>query len=341
MFLGIEIGGTKLQLGVGPGDGSLIRLERFEVDHAAGANGIRRQIAETAANLVQRHDVQATGVGFGGPIDAARGLTLKSHQIDGWNDFPLVEWLEQQIHTPVVIGNDADCGALAEASFGAGRNRNPVLYLTVGSGVGGGLVVGGEIYRGRGLGATEIGHLRPGLHADRPEQTVESMASGWGIAASAQARLSNMAHQLRRLPADVHSREELRDRLLADDEAEEEYAHDLLLRCDHDLDALTAKVVAQAAGEGNALAQQVWQQACQVLGWAIAQSITLFAPEIVVIGGGVSLAGRTQFFDPVEAAIANYVFPPFVGQYTVAPAELHEDVVVHGALALARLSLKQ
>lgn len=335
MLLGLEIGGTKLQLGVGPGDGTLVALERFDVDPSRGASGIRQTIAEVGPMLVARHGVTRAGIGFGGPVDPVAGRTVKSHHIEGWTDFPLADWARRALDVPAAIGNDADVAALAEARFGAGRGRNPVFYATVGTGVGGGLVIDGRIYRGRGLGAAEIGHLRPGLHADRPEQTVEALASGWGIAASAQARLSGMAHQLRRLPQDVRTPEQLADRLAADEEAEDEFAHDLLLRCDHDLEAVTAKLIAQAAAEGNGLAHEIWQQACTALGWAIAQVITLAAPEVVVIGGGVSLAGRQMFFEPVENAVARYVFPPFLNRYSILPAELGEEVVVHGAIALA------
>ena len=90
-----------------------------------------------------------------------------------------------------LLGNDCDVAGLAEARFGAGRGRRVVFYVTIGSGIGGGLVVDGQIYRGHGIAAAEIGHLRPGLHADRPDETVESLASGWGIAAAAQSRLAD------------------------------------------------------------------------------------------------------------------------------------------------------
>ena len=98
---------------------------------------------------------------------------------------------------PTAVGNDCDVAGLAEARFGAGRGRRVLFYVTVGSGIGGGLIVDGQIYRGNGVAAAEIGHLRPGLHADRPDETVESMASGWGIAAAAQSRLAEpMLHPL-------------------------------------------------------------------------------------------------------------------------------------------------
>src|SRR5262249_40157506 len=149
---------------------------------------ILARIEAAGTALVARYRPHAIGVGFGGPVDPERGRLIKSHQIEGWQDFPLVEWVQKAFGLPVALGNDADLAGLAEARFGAGSGRNPVFYVTVGTGIGGGFIVDGRVFRGSGLGAAEIGHLRPGLHADRPEETIESIASGWGIAAAAQAQ---------------------------------------------------------------------------------------------------------------------------------------------------------
>lgn len=339
MLLGIEIGGTKLQLGVGRGDGSpLAALERFEVDAARGALGILERIAAAGPALVARHGVRAVGVGFGGPIDDSTGRTIKSHQIPGWDDFPLATWARETLKRPVAVGNDADVAGLAEARFGAGQGRNPVFYVTVGTGIGGGLILEGQVYRGGGLGAAEIGHLRPGLHADRPDDTVESIASGTGIAAAAQARLSEtVAHPLRPFLAGSKppGPEAVRQHLIAAEEAAEEYAADLRQRCDGDIERLSARIIGQAAADGNGIALEVLHHAAQTLGWGIAQMITLLAPQAVVIGGGVSLLGEQLFFEPVRRAVELFVFPPFRGTYVVVPARLGEEMVVHGALALA------
>jgi glucokinase len=292
MFLGIEIGGTKLQLGVGPGDGTLVALERFDVDRSAGAEAIRQQIAATAPAFIQRHRVERIGIGFGGPIDSARGVTVTSHQVAGWDNFPIVEWAQSTLGLYAVLGNDADLAALAEARFGAGRGRNPVFYVTVGTGIGGGLVIDGQLYRGGGLAASEIGHLRPGLDAEDPHQTIESIASGPAIAEAAR-RAANSTEQL------------------------------------------TAKSVAEAAAMGNPIALAIFRTATRALGWAIAQVITLNAPQVVIVGGGVPLAGDNIFYAPLRAAIDRYVFPPLLGTYEVMPPLLGEEMVVHGALALA------
>lgn len=338
MFLGIEIGGTKLQLGVGRGDGDeLIALERRDVDPARGAAGILEQIESTAAGLMQKHVVSRIGVGFGGPVDDVLGRVVKSHQIDGWEAAPLADWCRSTLGRPTVIGNDCDVAALAEARFGAGRGKSIVFFVTVGTGVGGGMVIDGKL-PGRGRPASaEIGHLRPGLHADRPDETVESLASGWGIAAAARARLSGDVSRplstARRGEGPI-APDEVRRRLADAEQTGREYTADLLHRAGGDLDSLTAKMVAQAASDGNEVAREVLDHATQALGWAIAQVITLLAPHVVVIGGGVSLSGE-PFFAPLREQVARYVFPPLAGSYEIVPASLGELVVVHGAIALA------
>jgi len=338
MFLGIEIGGTKLQLAVGPGDGTLAALDRFEVRPKLGAAGILEQIEGAARVLIARHNVVGVCIGFGGPIDSTRGVVIKSHHVEGWQRFALVDWCRRVLNLPASLQNDCDAAGLAEARFGAARKRNVVLFVTVGTGIGGGLIVGGEIYRGNGHGAAGIGHLRPGLHADRPDQTVESLASGWGIAAAAQARLSDpISHAFIPLTSGLGrtTPQDVRQRMIETEEAEEEYAADLWNRCNGKLDQLTAFVVAQAAGEGNEVAREVLSHACQALGWGVAQAITLVSPEAVVIGGGVSLMDETLFLQPLRIEVERYVFPPLVGTYEIVPAQLGEQVVVHGALAAA------
>ncbi len=339
MFLGIEIGGTKLQLGIGEGDGAeLVAHQRLDVDPSRGASGILEQIERAAGGWLQRHQVARIGVGFGGPVSAATGCVIKSHQVDGWNGFPLAAWCEKALGVPAVIGNDCDSAALAEATLGAGKGKRIVFFVTVGTGVGGGLVIDGKLHGAGRPAVAEIGHLRPGLHADRADATVESLASGWGIAAEAQARIaggvSRSLEVLRRQPSEVDP-QLVRRRLENAEQADREFVADLLQRCDGDAERLTAKIVAQAADEGNEVAREVVQHACQVLGWAIAQVITLVAPEVVVIGGGVSLIGEQMFVAPLRSEVARYVFPPLADSYELLPAALGEMVVVHGAIALA------
>ncbi len=338
-LLGIEIGGTKLQLGIGEGDGGpLSELVKLDVAPDAAAEGIRRQIETAARPLIEKYRVRRVGFGFGGPVDRDRGATITSHQIAGWNGFPMVDWCRQTLELPAVLGNDSDLAGLAEARFGGGKGCRVVLYSNVGSGIGGALVLDGQLYGGAGGVAMEIGHLRPGLHCQEPDETVESLASGWAISQSVQAELINPElHALSaRMFADRPANpRRIRLRLVELEEAGERAAADLLHRCDGYLERLTTSVLAEAARQGNELARNVFHHACQTYGWALAQAITLLGAEAVVIGGGVAQLGDELFFQPLRREIARYVFPPLRGAYRIVPALLGEAVVVHGALTLA------
>lgn len=312
MYLGIEIGGTKLQLGVGLADGGpLIAIERRPIVAAEGASRILEQIVVAAVPLLATYCIRRIGIGFGGPVSAAEGKVLKSHQVAGWDGFPLVEWCRETLGLPARLGNDCDVAALAETRWGAGRGKANVLYVTVGTGVGGGLVLEGRLQGAGRPAVAEVGHLRPGLDAERPDQTVEALASGPGIARVAAV----IAHQV--------------------GDATDSSVEELRRRAKGNLSQLTAREVAEAARLGNRLARQALDQACRALGWAIAQAVTLLAPQVVVVGGGVSLTGEEHFFEPVRRYARRYVFPPLADAFQIVPAALGEEVVVHGALALA------
>ncbi len=319
MFLGIEIGGTKLQLGLGRGDGVITALWRGTVDPAAGSEGIRKQIVAAVPELlakanIDRAGLRGIGIGFGGPTDDASQTVIKSHQIDGWDGFPLRDWISDLVGVPAVLCNDADVAGLAEALFGAGKGLSPIFYITVGTGVGGGLIINGEIYRGVGRGAAEIGHTIVNYRDeidDLESAALEEVASGWGIAHRAQVALRGP------LPTE-HPPTVLGHMSPAD---------------------ITAVDVFGAQRSGDQLADWILYQTFSALAQAIRQVIVLLCPQRVVIGGGVSLAGEEGFFAPLRAELARRPFPPFAGLTDIVPAALGEEVVVHGALALARQKL--
>jgi len=341
MFLGIEIGGTKLQLGVGPGDGSITALERARVTASAGAERIRAQIIENVPQLLNRaslarRDIRAVGIGFGGPVDAATGTVTKSHQIEGWTDFPLADWSQTELGWRTVVHNDADTAGLAEACFGAGLGVSPIFYITIGSGIGGGLIIDQKIYRGAGAGAAEIGHLvipsslqkvlspEPGLDEPSRLYTVESVASGWGIeqrmrkhiqAALSVALPDQQANELVKWSMDDAQR--------------------MLKAAQGDVGSITVELIASEARQGNAFAASHLAGAIRLLAWAIAQMIALVCPRRVVVGGGVAALGD-QLFDPLRREVTREVFVPFKNCFDIQPAALGEAVVVQGALRLAR-----
>jgi glucokinase len=318
-LLGIEIGGTKLQLGIGQGNGHLVALERLRVDPSRGATGIREQIAAAFPTLLneaglERDHIKAIGIGFGGPVNTDRGQTQTSYQVTGWDDFPLSAWLRDHLGLPrVVLENDADAAGLAECRFGAGVGFSPVLYVTVGSGIGGALIVDDRIYRGSGHGATEIGHLRVFTGSSLVSEwlELEKVASGWSIAAAAR----DLAQQ--------RTGQERADWVV-------------LARAKGDPSQINALMVAEAASGGDPDACSILERARGSFAFALTQAIALLAPRRIVIGGGVSLIGERNWFDPIRRLVDRDVFPSFRGRYDIVSAILGEEVVVHGATAIAR-----
>jgi len=318
-LLGIEIGGTKLQLGIGHGLGSLRALERIGVDPSGRAEGILTQIQAALPALLQAtgitvDEIRAVGIGFGGPVDAARGQTITSYQVGGWERFPLASWVRNHLHVPqVVLENDSDSAGFAEARFGAAVGHSPVLYMNVGSGIGGALIVEGHIYRGCGNGALEIGHLK--VIAETPEgpklAELEQVASGWAIARSAQIEAARWLDQGRGDST-------------------------VLAQALGRPDSINAEVVARAAQAGDSLAESILHRARTAVAFAVTQTIALLAPCRIVLGGGVSLIAEAHWLDPIRSLVNREVFEPFRGQFEILPAALGEEVVVHGALALAR-----
>jgi glucokinase len=316
---GIEIGGTKLQLGIGDGNGTLLALERLAVDPSRRAGGILRQIEAAFPRLLEKAGLEsgrlgALGIGFGGPVRTEVGRVQKSYQIEGWNDFPLVAWATERLSVPCsVLANDADAAGLAECRFGAGRGYSPVLYITVGSGIGGALILDDRIYRGAGCGATEIGHLRVpvGTSPQSGMRELEQVASGWAIASAARELAMTQRPQDR-----------------------SEWI--VLASAGGDPSKITAASVAEAASAGDGQSRAILETARTAFAFALTQVIALLAPRRIVIGGGVSQIGDLDWFEPIRRMTEQDVFPPFRGQYDIVSATLGEEVVVHGALAIAR-----
>jgi len=204
-----------------------------------------------------------------------RGRVLKSHHVAGWSGFELRRWCEKRFGLPVVVENDSNCATLAEARVGAGRGKRVVLYTNIGTGIGGGLAVDGELYTGR-FGAMEIGHTRycqPSRHDTTLKRSLQSCVMG-------------------------------------------------------------ATVESLASGLAIERGVSTVEEAARWYGAAIANAITLLNPDVVVVGGGVSLAGA-KFWRPLRETVRRQVFPPFRNNFKLVPAALGETVVVVGAALLA------
>jgi glucokinase len=304
-ILALDYGGTKLSAAIiGVGERAWRALVRVQSPPQHDAQYEQATMRALARQLLGTQTPRAIGVSFGGPVDAARGRVILSHHIPGWEDTPLREQLQAEFDAPVYVDNDANVAALGEYRFGAGCGCASLLYVTVSTGVGGGIVIGGKIYRGADAMAGEIGHTiceaRGPLCVCGRRGCVEAMACGPAIARAARALMQ----------AEPNVPTRLRD-----------YG-----------ETLTAADVARAANEGDALAQRVLDEAARALGFGIGTAITLLNPERVVIGGGVTKAGERWWAEVRRAARAN-TLPQM--RVDLVPAALGDDAPLWGAVALA------
>jgi glucokinase len=298
-FLGIEIGGTKLQLITGNADGGVVTEHRFNIKREDGAEGIREIIRKTVVENYSEK-IAAVGIGFGGPVNWKTGQITASFHVEGWSGFNIATWLEPIVKAPVFVENDANVAALGEAILGAGRGYEVVLYITIGSGVGGGLVVNQQIYHGAIPGEIEIGHVR----LDRSGKTIQSCCSGWAV----DAKIRNA---IARDPAGV------------------------LARLAGNATSAEAVYLKAALDENDIEARKIFNETTDDLAFGISHAIHLLHPEIVILGGGLSLIGEI-FSAAVRRKIPDFLMSTFNQGPVVKLAELKEQSVPVGALLLAR-----
>jgi glucokinase len=299
-LLGIEIGGTKLQLVLGDSSGRIIERRNLPVIFKRGAKGIREQIAAEVAAWRKTIAFSAVAAGFGGPVNPATGMIACSHQVEGWSGFDLKGWLGSIPGGPAVIENDANTAALGEALHGAGKGRRIVFYVTLGSGVGGGLVVEGNIYHGASPGEAEIGHLR----LDRDGTILESVCSGWAV-----------DRRIRELPETMRG--------------------GVLWNLTRDMHTGQARHLAAALDAGDPDAERILHETAGFLALGLSHVMHLFHPDIIILGGGLSGTGE-PLRHAVQTELEPFVMEVFRPTVAVALSALREDAVPVGALELAR-----
>jgi glucokinase len=313
MILAFDFGGTKNTCAAFVRDAHgayhLDALERRASPPGADGAYDYAVMRDMARQLLSGETPDAIGISFGGPVRASQGLVVLSHHVPGWENVLLCDKVAQAFHTRVAMDNDANVAALGEARFGAGRDCASLLYITVSTGVGGGWILNGEIYRGANELAGEIGHMVIDPHGPPcmcgRRGCVEQMACGRAIARMAREALE-------RAP----QRGEILRGLIANDASQ-----------------LTGLRVHQAAAQGDALAREIMAQAARNLGFAIGNVICLMNPARVILGGGVTQAG-IQYFENVRAAARANVMPELRDGVDVQPAQLGDDAPLWGALAL-------
>lgn len=311
LTVGVDVGGTKVLGGVVDSLGKVLATSRRETPRAGGSE-LTQTIAAVALELMQEHSITAVGVSAAGFVSSDRKTMLATPNIADWNGVQLEGELTKLIGLPVVIENDANAAAWGEAKFGAGRNQAHMMMLTIGTGVGGGIVVNNELYRGAFGIAAEFGHLRV---------VPEGHLCGCGARGCFEQYASGSA--LRR-----HAREAI--------SASPDLARNLLARGDGTIDGLTGQAITDAAREGDAVALAAFQTTAQYLGAGIASLAVLLDPSCVVIGGGVIDAGEI-LLAPTREAMKRYM--PFAGKHPypeIVAAELGNEAGLVGVADLAR-----
>lgn len=310
-ILGIDLGGTNIVVGCVAEDGSrVLGLVSEPTEAATGAEGVlgrmldlaRRSMA-LAAREQPKLDVIGVGIGAPGPLDAARNIIRLAPNL-GWRDFPLRLRIAEGLGIPAVLDNDANCAALGEWWQGAARRTSDAVCLTIGTGIGGGIIIDGKLYHGASSAAGELGHTTIDVGGRRCKcgnyGCIEAYASGPAIAARAVEALEAGAAST--LPGMVGG----------------------------DAARITAQTVYDAAYAGDELALDVVRDTAVYLGAAIANFINIFNPEVVVVCGGVTKAGE-KLFHPLQREVAKRAFKPAVEVCQIVPGQLDGTAGVLGA----------
>jgi glucokinase len=306
--LALDIGGTKLAAGVVDRSG---RVHSFLVEPSLAQEGPepvlvrlfalgRRAVDESRLGWA---GIEGVGIGCGGPLDTEAGVLLSPPHLPGWRDVPVTARARDEYERPAFLENDATAAAWGEHRYGAGAGTLNMVYLTLSTGVGGGVILGARPYRGSGGNGAELGHVTIDWHG-RPcrgcgrNGCLEAYASGTSIA------------------------ERMQEALALGDGGKPSR------------NGLTAADVVAAAKAGDPIARKVWQETIDALACGLTSIVNLFEPELVVLGGGVSRSGE-QLFAPVREWVRANAIAPAGRAADIVPAALGDHVGVVGAAAIA------
>jgi glucokinase len=311
LTIGVDIGGTKVLGGVVNATGKILTTHRKDTPKQGG-EALTQTIVDVVLELKKEYDAQAVGISAAGFVSSDRKTMLATPNISGWNGVNLEFEISSRVQLPVVIENDANAAAWGEARYGAGRGENQMMMLTIGTGIGGGIVVDGSLHRGAYGVAAEFGHLRV---------VPEGHLCGCGARGCFEQYASGNALM-----------RHVREAIAASPDA----SHNLLERGNGTIEGLTGRHITDAAREGDMVALAAFNTTGQWLGAGIASLSVLLDPACVVIGGGVIDAGEI-LLSPTRAAVERYM--PFQGKHPsprIVAAELGNDAGVVGAADLAR-----
>ncbi len=316
--VGVDIGGTNIKIAAVWNDGRVEGSRKFATHADEGPEAASRRIVEAVEELVRSEEfspgeLRAVGMDCAGLVDPKRQVVIDSPNLRSWENFPLAEFVADAVGVPVFLENDVNAMAYGEWRCGAGRGARHLVCLTLGTGVGGGLVLDGHLYRGAQGAAAELGHMTIDHHGPR-------------------CTCPNVGCLERHLGA-AYITERARERL----------AHDPRTSRLRDLPAheLTPAALSKAADAGDALAADVLEETGELLGHGLVSLVNLFNPERVVVGGGVAQAGE-RLLGPARRIVARHAMSVQRDGAEIVLAELGNQAAVVGAalLALERLEAR-
>jgi glucokinase len=309
-ILAVDLGGTHLRVArfdkPEPPAQEQIKVPTMA---AEGPQAVINRLQAAIESLLPRdRDGLRIAIGAPGPLDPYQGIILHAPNLQGWTNIPLKEELETRLGLTVLLGNDANLAALGEWKFGAGRGTNHLIYLTISTGIGGGVITNGKLLLGaRGL-AAELGHVTLDLRGPRCScgqlGHIEALASGTAIAERAAVELQ------------AGRTSSLQEVLITQGK-------------------LSASDVGRAAQDGDGLALEIIDSAACFLGHHLADLTHVFNPEVIVLGGGVSALG-SLLFEPMQRSLHEHIMDDaYLLDLRISPAELGDDAGLVGAMTLA------
>ncbi len=313
LFGGIDLGGTKILVLVADARGQVVGSARVATDAARGPEPVIDHIINATNEAAAEAHVAVTalrgvGVSAPGPVETAEGVITQPPNLPGWRDVPLARILTDRLKTSVVLENDANCGAVGEHRFGAGRGYRHMLFVTISTGIGGGIIIEDKLYAGASGAAGEVGHI--GVSVEGPVcgaghvGCLEAFASGTAIAARAHEAIA--AGELP-LTASLAEKDP----------------------------PLSAETVYEAARQGESGAAAIIKTAGQYLGIGLASLINAFNPQAIIMGGGLTNMGQAILGPALETARARSFAQSFADARIVV-GELGERAPALGAIAVAK-----
>ena len=310
--VGIDIGGTKLATVVADNSGKILSKVRRPTFADKGSEYAIQLLFEmvdetiTKANLKQEA-ISGIGVSCGGPLDTKTGIVYSPPNLPGWDAFPLKTRLETEFQIPATIENDANASALAEYRFGGGRGYNTVLYMTMSTGIGGGIVINGQIFHGANDSAGEVGHqiLLPNgpLCGCGKHGCLEAICSGPAIARRAKEAIQKQSNTTILALADGH------------------------------IETVKSEHVLGAARQGDALALKLIDETAYYMGWGIANLVNILNPDIVLLGT-IAIAAGDLLLQPIRKTVSDFAMARPAEAVKIMPAQLGESLGDLATIAL-------